>query len=115
MPRVSDPQQASSITPAVKIHGMGKAARLIRSRDWSGTSLGPIEGWSETLVASVNLMLLSPASFALYWGAEFTLLYNDAYNVFLGGKHDQRNRQNRPWALGQCRDRQAALRRASDA
>jgi len=109
MPRVSDPQQASSITPAVKIHGTGEAARLIRS------SLGPIEGWSETLVASVNLMLLSPASFALYWGAEFTLLYNDAYNVFLGGKHDQRNRQNRPWALGQCRDRQAALRRASDA
>lgn len=87
MPEVSDPQQAVSMTPAVKIHGTGEAAQLIRSRDWSGTSLGPIEGWSETLVASVNLMLLSPTAFALYWGEDLTLLYNDAYSVFLDGRH----------------------------
>lgn len=64
-------------------------ADLIRSKDWSATPLGDIATWSETLLATVNILLLSPYSFAIYWGAELTLLYNDAYRPFLGEKHPQ--------------------------
>ena len=87
MREVSELQQGGRNPPTTRIHGTGEAAELIRSRDWGGTSLGPMTTWSETLFASVNLMLLSPTSFALYWGEDFTLLYNDAYTAFLGGKH----------------------------
>ncbi len=71
------------------IQGSGEMADLIRSKDWSVTALGAIETWSETFLATVNILLLSPFSFAIYWGAELTLLYNDAYRPFLGEKHPQ--------------------------
>ncbi len=72
-----------------KIQGSGEMAGLIRSRDWSVTALGAIETWSETFIATVNILLLSPFPFAIYWGPELTLLYNDAYRLFLGEKHPQ--------------------------
>ncbi len=64
-------------------------ADLFRAKDWSTTPLGAVETWSETLLATVNIMLLSPLSFAVYWGAELTLLYNDVYRLFLGAKHPE--------------------------
>ncbi len=67
--------------------GEGALADLIRDKDWSDTPLGAIESWSETLVSTVNLLLLSPFPFALYWGEEHTLVYNDAFRPFLGTKH----------------------------
>jgi putative CocE/NonD family hydrolase len=39
------------------IFGKSEMADLIRAHDWSATPLGPLEGWSETLIATVNLML----------------------------------------------------------
>jgi PAS domain S-box-containing protein len=62
-------------------------AELIRSKDWSTTPLGAIDTWSETLLSTVNLLLLSPFSFGLYWGEEMILIYNDVYRPFLGEKH----------------------------
>ena len=73
--------------PDSVIQGTGTMADLIRSKDWGQTSLGRLEDWSETLIASVNAMLLSPSSFALYWGDELILLYNDVYRDFLSEKH----------------------------
>ena len=78
------PSRAAART---RIHGAGGMADLVRSKDWSRTLLGPLETWSATLVATVNLLLLSPFPFALYWGEKLTLLYNDAYRAFLGEKH----------------------------
>lgn len=72
-----------------RIQGSGEVANLIRSTNWSATPLGEIETWSETLLATVNILLLSPFSFAIYWGRGLTLLYNDAYRPFLGEKHPQ--------------------------
>ncbi len=74
-------------TAATRIQGSGEMADLFRSKDWSQTSLGPVESWSESLLATVNIMLLSPHSFAFYWGPGLTLLYNDVYRNFLGDKH----------------------------
>ena len=62
-------------------------AALIRAFDWARTPLGPIEGWSETLLATVNLMLHSPFPTILSWGTEMVFLYNDAAISTLTAKH----------------------------
>ena len=67
-------------------------AQRIRACDWSSTPLGPIEEWSDTLLATVNLMLHSPFPTILSWGPEMVILYNDAVISTLTVKH--------PGALG---------------
>jgi PAS domain S-box-containing protein len=62
-------------------------AERIRAHHWSATPIGPIEDWSETLVATVNLMLHSPFPTILSWGPEMVFLYNDAGIPTLMGKH----------------------------
>jgi PAS domain S-box-containing protein len=74
------------------IAGHSEMAARIRAYNWSRTSLGPIEDWSETLLASVNLMLHSPFPTILSWGPEMVFLYNDAAISTLTAKH--------PHALG---------------
>jgi len=80
-------------TPTLKaqakflITGNTEMADRIRAYDWSATSLGAIDDWSETLVATVNLMLHSPFPTILSWGPEMVFLYNDAAIPTLMGKH----------------------------
>src|ERR1700689_2292290 len=74
------------------ITGQSEMAARIRSYNWSATPLGPIEDWSETLLAPVNLMLHSPFPTILSWGPEMVFLYNDAAISTLTVKH--------PTALG---------------
>src|ERR1700723_3049799 len=67
--------------------GRTEMAERIRSYDWSQTPLGPIENWSETLLATANLMLHSPFPTILSWGPEMVFLYNDAAISTLTSKH----------------------------
>src|ERR1700734_3762941 len=69
------------------IIGHSEMAGLIRAHKWSGTPLGPLEQWSETLLATVNLMLHSPFPTLLSWGPEMVFLYNDAAISTLTDKH----------------------------
>jgi PAS domain S-box-containing protein len=69
------------------ITGNTEMAGLIRAYNWSKTPLGPIEGWSETLLATVNLVLHSPFPTILSWGEEMVFLYNDAAISTLAVKH----------------------------
>lgn len=69
------------------IYGSGEMAERIRQADWSRTPLGPREQWSATLVTCINVMLAAPGTFALYWGPEQILLYNDEYKQLLHEKH----------------------------
>src|SRR5580692_9270582 len=69
------------------ITGQSEMAARIRSYDWSQTPLGPIEDWSETLLAIANLMLHSPFPTILSWGPEMVFLYNDAAISTLTTKH----------------------------
>lgn len=51
---------ASPASPAAafgRIFGTGEMADLVRAFDWTATSLGPIGGWSESLLTSVNIVL----------------------------------------------------------
>src|SRR5271156_1141245 len=67
---------------------------LIRSTDWSRSTLGALEGWPESLKTVVRIMLDSRYAIWIGWGPDLTFLYNDAYrDMTLGKKH--------PWALGQ--------------
>ena len=71
----------------------GEMADRIRSLDWFGTHLGPIQEWSESLLTAANMILASPLPMQLFWGPEFVILYNDALIPILTDKH--------PHALGQ--------------
>jgi len=66
-----------------------ETAGLIRTRDWSTTSLGPIGRWPSTLRILVEVVLRAPVGMALVWGDDRTLLYNDAYAVIAGGRHPE--------------------------
>src|SRR5580658_9109333 len=81
--------QEESLTVRVShlITGHSEMAVRIRAYNWSKTPLGPIEDWSETLLATVNLMLHSPFPTILSWGPEMVFLYNDAAISTLTVKH----------------------------
>lgn len=70
--------------------------RLISEHDWSGTPLGPISEWPQSLKTSVQIMLTSRYAMWMAWGPELTFLCNDAYRPTLGVKQ--------PWALGSPAD-----------
>ena len=69
------------------ITGTSEMSGRIRAFDWSKTPLGRIEEWSETLLATANLMLHSPFPTILSWGPEMVFLYNDAAISTLAAKH----------------------------
>jgi signal transduction histidine kinase len=59
----------------------------IAAFDWSTTALGQIEGWSTSLQSAVRFMLASPLPLVMLWGRPGSMIYNDAYCVFAGGRH----------------------------
>jgi signal transduction histidine kinase/ActR/RegA family two-component response regulator len=67
-------------------HG-GQMGALMRKRDWSPSSLGSPEVWPQSLQTMVGMLLNSKFPMLLCWGAELTLLYNDAYIEILGERH----------------------------
>ncbi len=68
-------------------------ARRIRQHDWATTPLGPQDGWPLSLVTLVGVITGSNQPMFVAWGADRTLIYNDAYAGILAQKH--------PAALGQ--------------
>jgi signal transduction histidine kinase len=86
------------LSPAVVIDeifpGATEMARRMRELDWSGTPLGPVGSWPQSLRTSVSTCLDCAFPIVLWWGPELTILYNDEYRSLLGpAKH--------PAALGQ--------------
>ncbi|WBB75395.1 SpoIIE family protein phosphatase [Micromonospora sp. WMMD1128] len=62
----------------------GRAGAVITAYDWSGTPLGPIEGWPQSLRTALALCLRSPGPAVLWWGDGPVPLPNDAYRRLLG-------------------------------
>ena len=69
----------------------GEMAECVRTHDWA-SSLGPIEAWNETLLATVSMMLSADIPVQLFWGPDMITLYNDALRPAFAEKH--------PHALG---------------
>ena len=61
--------------------------QFARSIDWAATSLGPIETWSSALRSMCNLIMASPNPAAMYFGHDYTAIYNEAYIHLAGQKH----------------------------
>jgi PAS domain S-box-containing protein len=70
-----------------RIHADGTMADLTRNFSWQQTGIGPISGWSESLICAVNLLLESRFPSVLFWGPEMLVLYNDAYQPLMAEKH----------------------------
>ncbi len=71
------------------LSGGGEMGTLIRSRDWSATSLGAPDSWPQCLRTTLNIILNSKFPMFLWWGPDLICFYNDAYRPSLGqnGKH----------------------------
>jgi two-component sensor histidine kinase len=65
---------------------------LLHATDWSTTPLRSRDKWSSSLELAVGVVLSSAFPMALRWGADFVMIYNDAYQQILSDKH--------PWAFG---------------
>ncbi len=90
IPEVSTP----IITPPEEIEesdswliGGGEMGKLLRSKDWSQSPLGPMENWPPSLRTTVSLVLNSNFPISLAWGANHTQIYNDGYVPICGDKH----------------------------
>lgn len=62
-------------------------ARRIAAYDWQDTGLGRRDGWSGSLNANIQMLLACPVPLVMLWGQAGTMIYNDAYAVFAGGRH----------------------------
>jgi PAS domain S-box-containing protein len=78
---------------AKRIYADGEMADRIRRFLWEATSVGAIDGWSETFLFTVNMILESQFPMLLAWGSDLIVLYNDACIPLLAEKH--------PLAIGQ--------------
>jgi len=70
----------------------GEMSRRIRDFDWRNHPLGPPETWPQPLKFALDMALASSFPTAIYWGADFRLLYNDAWAPIPADRH--------PWAIG---------------
>ena len=78
--------------PGKRVSGAGEMADLVRTHDWSSTSLGPIDTWSDTLLCSVNLMSLLPVSCRHLLGAADGPVLQRRLPPAHGGKTPSRTR-----------------------
>ncbi|MGF7243595.1 signal transduction histidine kinase/CheY-like chemotaxis protein [Pseudomonas oryzihabitans] len=69
----------------------------LESFAWETTPLGARASWPVALRTTYDLLMASPFAMCATWGAEQTLIYNQAYAPFLGARH--------PAALGQPIDK----------
>lgn len=71
------------------LSGGGEMGMLMRSKDWSDTSLGTPDTWPQSLRTTLSIILNSKFPMFLWWSPELICFYNDAYRPSLGenGKH----------------------------
>src|SRR4029078_6199619 len=69
------------------LSGGGEMGARLRELEWAKTSRGPPSEWPQSLRSPVSMLLPSKAQIILFWGSEFTCLYNDAYREVFGAKH----------------------------
>jgi PAS domain S-box-containing protein len=67
--------------------GGGEMGALMRSKNWSRNSLGPLQKWPQSLKTSVGICISSRFDLIVWWGPDLIMLYNDSYRRTLGAKH----------------------------
>ncbi|KAJ4416460.1 hypothetical protein N0V82_006725 [Gnomoniopsis sp. IMI 355080] len=72
------PDPTVAVTPFVK---------FFRNFDWSSTSLGSIETWSNALRRYVLLLMADPRPAAMFVGPQRVTMYNEGYVEIIGSRH----------------------------
>jgi len=73
---------------ASRLRSSGRSADFIRAFPWGCTPLGPLEGWDDQFIATLNLVLETRFPMFVTWGPDNHLLHNDAFETVLVGKGD---------------------------
>lgn len=60
---------------------------IIASLDWCSTTLGHPKDWPPLLKQTFNQILADSRPIAMYWGPQYTLLYNEAFSKLCGPQH----------------------------
>ena len=55
--------------------------------DWSKSTIGNIESWTDSLISAVRLLLIDPRPSAMMVGADYAIIYNEAYFPIVGLRH----------------------------
>ncbi len=79
-------EYAKKIIPEF-LSGGGEMGELIRTKDWSKSSLGYPEEWPQSLRTSVSICLNSSCPLLIWWSVDLIKIYNDAYRDLIGAKH----------------------------
>lgn len=77
------------------LHDGGEMGELLRCHDWTRSPVGSPERWPQSLRTAVRLMLNTRHPMFIFWGAEGSCFYNDAYLQSIGP-------ERHPGALGQA-------------
>jgi len=77
----------AELVPPDFLTGGGEMGKLIAAMDWSGTPLGPIAAWPQSLRTTVSLCVCSNFPISIAWGPKHVQIYNDGYWPICGGKH----------------------------
>ncbi|MEO6865143.1 MAG: PAS domain-containing protein [Gemmatimonadaceae bacterium] len=75
------------LDPRALFAGSGETRALCLVHDWTGSLLGPVKGWPESLRTIAATVLGSGFPMIVLWGPDLIQIYNDAYIPFLGTKH----------------------------
>ena len=66
------------------LSGGGEMGALMRAHDWASTPLGTPDAWPQSLRTVVRLILNTNHPMYVFWGAQGSCLYNDAYRQSIG-------------------------------
>ena len=66
--------------------GGGEMGKLVRTKNWSHTSMGEPYEWPQSLCTILNIVLNTPFPMILYWGNGLHCFYNDTYSLCLNIK-----------------------------
>ncbi|KAG9051350.1 hypothetical protein FS837_008445 [Tulasnella sp. UAMH 9824] len=81
-------QQPADKAPVLQWLTAGTKMRdYIKNYPWENHPLGPMELWPQILKSALSAVLAAPYPWAIWWGPELCLLYNDAYAAMSGTKH----------------------------
>jgi signal transduction histidine kinase len=70
------------------LSGGGVMGELIRAKDWSASSLGPMEQWPMGLRTALGICVEFPTPCCIVWGRERAQLYNDRYAQLAVARHE---------------------------
>ena len=78
------------------LKGGFEASEVIASIDWINTSLGDLDEWPQSLKTTLGILLNAKLPMLLFWGAEQTCFYNDAFHHTLGNKAKHPSAMGKP-------------------